>query len=317
MGVMIDGVYTVDDELIKTDAAGNWQRAKMVLCHQIGEGDFHAESGRYHLFVAWNCPWAHRTLLARLFKGLEDHITISVALPRRTDQGWVFDAEGEFSDPLLGVRSLHEVYALEPEPYTGRMTVPVLWDKKLRCIVNTESADIVRMFNSAFAGIVDSSIDLYPDELAADIDRWNNLIYATVNNGVYRAGFASSQEAYASAAYEVFETLDKIDAQLSQNRYLTGNRLTEADLRLFPTLARFDVAYYSAFKCNLRRLADYRHLWPYAREIYQMRGVADTVRFDVYKRGYFSPSKLRNPLGIVPIGPFEPESDWGEPHGRS
>ena len=161
-----------------------------------------------------------------------------------------------------------------------------------------------------------NDLDLYPDDLAAEIDDWNDLIYATVNNGVYRAGFASTQTAYESAAYELFETLDKIDDQLSQTRYLTGDRFTEADLRLFPTLARFDVAYYSAFRCNLRRLADYQYLWPYAREIYQMAGVADTVRFDVYKRGYFSPSEKRNPLGIVPIGPANPEIDWQEPHGR-
>ena len=312
MGVMIDGVYKVDDELTKTDAAGNWQRAKMVLRHKIGDGDFKAESGRYHLFVAWNCPWAHRTLLARLFKGLTEHISISVALPRRTDQGWVFDAEGEFSDPLLGVRSLHEVYAMEPEPYTGRITVPVLWDKKQKRIVNTESADIVRMFNSAFNDITDNRADLYPDDLAVDIDRWNELIYATVNNGVYRAGFASSQEAYESAAYRVFETLDLIDEQLSKTPYLAGERFTEADLRLFPTLARFDVAYYSAFKCNLRRLADYPNLWPYAKKIYQMDGVAGTVKFDIYKRGYFSPSKQRNPFGIVPLGPKAILIEWAQ-----
>lgn len=322
MGVMIDGVYKLDDELTKTDASGNWQRAKMVLRHWItvdgeagsglsgpaGNLGFTAESGRYHLFVAWNCPWAHRTLLARLLKGLRDHISISVALPRRTDQGWVFDAEGEFSDPLLGVRSLHEVYAMEPEPFTGRVTVPVLWDKEQKRIVSTESADIVRMLNTAFSGIAESDLDLYPQELATDIDRWNDLIYATVNNGVYRAGFAGSQEAYESAARGVFETLDLIDAQLAATRYLTDDRLTEADLRLFPTLARFDIAYFSAFKCNLRRLTDYPNLWPYAKRIYQIKGVADTVRFEIYKQGYFSPSPQRNPLGIVPIGP---KIDWG------
>ncbi|MEM8863861.1 MAG: glutathione S-transferase C-terminal domain-containing protein [Chloroflexota bacterium] len=323
MGVMINGVYTVDDELTKTDPDGNWQRAKMVLRHWLtkdgsagpnGELGFKAEPHRYHLFVAWNCPWAHRTLLTRLLKGLTEHISISVALPRRTDQGWVFDADGEFSDPLLGIRSLHELYGMEPEPYTGRITVPVLWDKQQKRIVSTESADIVRMLNSAFDDIVDSKIDLVPDDLVAEIDRWNDLIYPTVNNGVYRAGFASRQKAYASAAHQVFESLDLIDEQLGKTRYLTGDRLTEADIRLFPTLARFDVAYYSAFKCNLRRLTDYRNLWPYAREIFQLDGVSDTVRFDIYKRGYFSPSKQRNPFGIVPIGP---NIDWSIPHGRA
>ena len=323
MGKMINGSYTTDDQMTNTDAKGNWHRADMVIRNWVtadgssgptGTGGFKAETNRYHLFVAWNCPWAHRTLLTRLLKGLNRHITISVALPRRTDQGWVFAETGEFADPLLGIRSLHELYAREPDPYTGRVTVPVLWDKVRQQIVNTESAEIIRMLNTAFAGVAESGIDLYPADLAAEIDQWNDLIYRTVNNGVYRAGFASTQEAYQTAAVQVFETLDLIETQLSKTRYLTGDRLTEADIRLFPTLARFDVAYNTAFKCNLKRLTDYPHLWPYAREMYQMMGVADTVRFDVYKRGYFSPNPKRNPLGIVPIGPVV---DWTEPHGRA
>ena len=216
---------------------------------------------------------------------------------------------------MLGIRSLHEVYARQPAPYTGRVTVPILWDKQQKEIVNTESAEIIRMLNNQFSDLTHNDLDLYPADLAADIDHWNDLIYNTVNNGVYRAGFASTQTAYETAAYKLFETLDLIDTQLGKTRYLTGDRFTEADVRLFPTLARFDVAYYSAFKCNLRRLTSYPNLWPYAREIYQMAGVADTVRFDLYKRGYFSPSEKRNPLGIVPIGPAD--IDWDEPHGRS
>ena len=194
------------------------------------------------------------------------------------------------------------------------MTVPLLVDKTTGRAVSNESADIVRMLNSAFSAIVEDGNDLYPTDLAVGIDAWNERIYATVNDGVYRAGFASTQQAYERAAREVFETLDAVDLQLSKTRYLTGSRFTEADLRLFPTLARFDVAYHYAFRCNLRKVSDYAYLWPYTREIYQMPGVSETVKFDIYKRGYFSPSEKRNPLGIVPIGPTIP--DWGEPAGR-
>ena len=232
---------------------------------------------------------------------LQDAITVAFARPRRNEQGWVHDEHGEFADRELGVRAVHEVYARQEPGYTGRLTVPVLWDRESSQIVSNESADIVRML-VAFGGP-----DLYPEPHRAQIDDWNERIYTTVNKGVYRAGFARTQEAYDKAVVEVFATLDAIEAQLSNHEWLVGDRFSEADLRLFPTLARFDVAYHYAFKCNIRRLIDYPALWAYAKRIYAMPGVAETVRFDIYKQGYFSPSELRNPLGIVPAGP---DIDW-------
>lgn len=322
MGHMVEGTYHIDDDVTRTVPSGDWERAKSVVRHWItkngaagptGEQGFKAEAGRYHLFVAWNCPWAHRTLLMRAIKQLEPLISVSVARPNRTDQGWVFDTEGEFSDPHFAATAVHEIYSRDPSRYTGRITVPVLWDKQQNRMVSNESADIVRMLNTAFGDIAATTPNLYPANKRAEIDQWNELIYATVNNGVYRAGFASTQEAYERGAVAVFETLDKIDTHLSTNRYLCGDVLTEADIRLFPTLARFDVAYHYAFRCNLKKIADYAHLWPYAREIFQMTGIAETVKFDIYKRGYFSKSEKRNPLGIIPIGPLV---DWSAPHGR-
>ncbi len=302
MGYMVDGVYHVGDDVTKTLSDGAWERSRSTVRHWIGDANFPAETGRYHLFVAWNCPWAHRALLTRAIKGL-GHISLSYTRPNRNDQGWVFDKAGPFSDPLLGARALHEVYSADPMRYTGRLTVPVLWDKVQARMVSNESADIVRMLNAAFDGP-----DLYPKAHQRQIDDWNTLIYETVNNGVYRAGFASAQAPYERAALQVFETLDKINAHLEWHDFLCGDQFTEADLRLFPTLARFDVAYHYAFRCNLRKISDYAHLWPYAKRIYAMPGVAETVRFDIYKRGYFSASEKRNPLGIVPIGPIV---DWG------
>ncbi len=301
MGYMVEGIYHIGDDVTQTLPSGAWERSRSTVRNWIGTNEFPADAGRYHLFVAWNCPWAHRALLIRAIKGLGD-ISVSCAKPNRDDQGWVFDESGAFSDPLLGVRAIHEVYSADPMRYTGRLTVPVLWDKVQGRMVSNESADIVRMLNAQFDGP-----DLYPEGLRDRIDAWNVLIYETVNNGVYRAGFASTQEAYETAAHQVFETLDRIDAQLADNAFLCGDQFTEADLRLFPTLARFDVAYHYAFRCNLRKLSDYTHLWPYAKRIYAMTGVPQTVRFDIYKRGYFSASEKRNPLGIIPIGP---EIDW-------
>lgn len=302
MGVMIDGVYRVDDPGPDTTEGGAFKRAAANIRGWITEGGpFTPDAERYHLFVAWNCPWAHRTLLTRTVSGLEDKIGVSVARPRRTDQGWVFDETGDFADPLLGVRAAHEVYARQQPGYTGRLTIPVLWDKKTEQIVSNESADIVRMLG-LFGGT-----DLYPEPHRDEIDAWNARIYRSVNNGVYRAGFARTQDAYDSAVVELFDTLDAIDAHLADRDWLVGDTFTEADLRLFPTLARFDVAYHYAFKCNIRRLTEYPALWNYARRIYAMPGVAETVRFDIYKQGYFSPSELRNPLGIVPAGPL---IDW-------
>jgi len=239
---------------------------------------------------------------SRALLGLDDAISVSYARPRRTPDGWVFDAEGQFSDPCLGVSALHEVYGAHRPAYTGRITVPVIWDKALGVIVSNESADIIRMFSAFGRGL-----DLRPPPLVEKIDAWNDRIYAGLNNGVYRAGFAETQEAYDKAVVEVFETLDAIEIHLAKAACLAGTAFTEADLRLFPTLARFDVAYHYAFKCNIRRLSDYPNLWRHARRIYAMPGVAETVDFETYKRGYFSPSEKRNPLGIVPAGPLV---DW-------
>lgn len=293
MGVMIEGKFIADDPGPDTTLGGEFKRTAATIRGWITDPD----PARYQLFVAWNCPWAHRTLLMRALLDLNE-ITLSYAAPRRTDQGWVYEAEGPYSDKLLGVRSVHEVYARHEPPYTGRLTVPVLWDKTEARIISNESADIIQMFGRE---------RLCPPDLKEEIERWNALIYRTVNNGVYRAGFARTQEAYDAAVFDLFDTLDQIETRLSESEWLTGDRFTEADLRLFPTLARFDVAYHYAFKCNIRRLVDYPNLWRYARRIYAMPGVAGTVNFEIYKRGYFSPSELRNPLGIVPAGPVV---DW-------
>ncbi|WP_316249250.1 glutathione S-transferase family protein [Roseicyclus sediminis] len=302
---MIGGVYHVEDPGPDTVEGGEFRRAEATIRHRItrdGSSGFPAEVGRYHLYAAWNCPWAHRALLMRVEKGLEDAVSVAHARPRRTEAGWVFDAEGAYSDPALGVAALHEVYAREAAPYTGRVTVPLLWDKVAGRAVSNESAEIVRMLNDAFPGP-----DLAPPELLDEIEGWNARIHRDLNNGVYRAGFARTQEAYDRAVADVFATLDAVEAALADRPFLCGDRYTEADLRLFPTLARFDVAYHYAFKCNIRRLVDYPRLWDYARRIHRRPGVAATVDFDIYKRGYFSPSALRNPLGIVPAGP---EIDW-------
>lgn len=318
MGLMLNGTYLIDDPQPDSREDGAFRRARSTIRNWItkhgspgptGEGGFTPQPGRYHLFLAWNCPWAHRALLARAFKQLGDTVSVSFAAPRRTQDGWVFEPRGEYVDTLFGVSALHEIYQRVVPAYTGRVTVPVLWDRERDMAVSNESADIVRMFDRAF----DTGIELCPATRAEDIERWNSLIYSTVNNGVYRAGFARTQEAYDRAVHEVFATLDAIEECLADNRYLTGDTFAECDLRLFPTLARFDVAYHYAFKCNLKRLQDYPNLWGYAREIYQMPGVAQTVRFEIYKQGYFSPSPLRNPLGIVPAGPVV---DWSGPHGR-
>ena len=322
MGYMVKGEFHEGDVATQTLPSGEWERSKSKVRNWItpggaagptGDAGFAAQAGRYHLFVAWNCPWAHRALLARALLGLTEAISISVALPNRTEQGWVFEESGPFGDAVLGVSALHQVYSMDPGAYTGRLTVPVLWDKTQRRMVSNESADIVRMLGAAFGEITPGAATLYPTALTDEIDTWNSRIYTSLNNGVYRAGFASTQEAYERAAREVFECLDEIDRHLADSRFLCGDIFTEADLRLFPTLARFDVAYHYAFRCNLRRLTDYESLWPYAREIFQMPGIAQTVRFDMYKRGYFSRSEKRNPLGIIPIGP---EIDWTLPHGR-
>lgn len=304
MGVMMNGTYQVEDPGPSSTVQGHYERARSTL----RETPLAAEPARYHLFVAWNCPWAHRALLVRA--ALDLPITLSIAKPARTDQGWVFDKDGAFADPLLGVRALHDVYARQTPAYTGRVTVPVLWDKATGQIVNNESADICRMLSEVF----DPKHRLIPAAQLEGIDRWNAHIHKTVNNGVYRAGFARTQKAYNEAVHALFDALDGLEVHLEDNQTLTGDAVTEADLRLFPTLARFDVAYHYAFKCNIRRLRDYPHLWDYARALYALPGVAETVKPAIYKSGYFSKSDLRNPLGIVPAGPH---IDWTAPTMRT
>lgn len=311
MGVMINGVYHSDDPEPDTDLDGVFQRTTSTIRHWVSHDGLHPpDAGRYHLYAAWNCPWAHRTLLARVLLGLEDQISVAYARPRRSDQGWVYDAEGAFADTDLGVSAVHQVYGRHTPPYTGRLTVPVLWDRQTQRIVSNESADIVRMLGTVF----DPEARLYPAARDPEIGDWNALIYPRVNNGVYRAGFARTQAAYDDAVVDLFAALDLIEAHLADHTCLVGDHVTEADLRLFPTLARFDVAYHYAFKCNIRKLSDYPNLWDYARAFYAMPGVAGTVNFDIYKQGYFSPSELRNPLGIVPKGP---NVDWSAPTERT
>jgi len=271
-----------------------------------GTAGFKAEAGRYHLYVALICPWASRTLMARKIKGLEDAIPVSIVEPELTDQGWRF-APG--ADPVNGATYMHELYTKADSRVNGRATVPVLWDKQTATIVNNESADIVRMFNTGF-GALAKGPDLYPADLAADIDALNDAIYPTLNNGVYRAGFATTQLAYEEAFRDVFATLDALEARLSDGRdWLHGDRFTETDICAFVTLARFDAAYHGLFKCNLRRLADYPRLTAYTARVHRLPGIAETVSIDHIKRGYYS-IKALNPNGIVPLGP---ELDWLAP----
>jgi glutathionyl-hydroquinone reductase len=302
---------------------GEWQRPLSAHRNWITPADplsknpaseFPAEANRYHIYAAWNCPWAHRCLLTRKFKRLEETISVSYAAPRRTELGWVFDSSAGYRDDLYNATALAEIYARDNDNYQGRITVPVLWDRKTEQIVNNESADIIIMLNNTFEDVAPRSINLYPENIRADIDDWNEDIYLNLNNGVYRAGFADNQEAYENAVGDVFDCMSRIETHLTSSRFLVGSEITLADLRLFPTLARFDVGYFGAFKCNLKRLIDFQNLWNYARDIYHTPGVAETVKFDIYKPGYFSPSEKRNPFGIVPLGP---NIDWLVPHNRS
>jgi putative glutathione S-transferase len=322
---MIEGRWTTDEEASKLlfDADGRWLRPKSPIRNWVtpdgsagptGDGGFGAEPGRYHLYVSYGCPWAHRTLLFRRLKGLDGQIGVSMALPRRSDQGWIFaDSPGENHDDCLGKHALWEVYADAHPGYTGRVTVPLLYDRQTGRAVNNESSEIIRMLNSAFDAAGANDKDYYPEPLRDEIDALNERIYENLNNGVYRAGFATTQAAYEEGFDQVFDTLDFLDRRLADRRYLCGEQQTEADWRLFPTLVRFDVAYHYAFKCNLRRLQDYEHLWPYTRDLYQTAGISELVFPDLYKYGYFSISELRNPLGIVPKGPIV---DFTAPHDR-
>jgi glutathionyl-hydroquinone reductase len=280
-----------------------------------GEAGFKAESGRYHLYVSLACPWAHRTLMFRKLKQLEDHISVSVVHPTMLENGWTFgqDFEAATGDTLFSNQFLHQIYTTANSQFSGRVTVPVLWDKKTNTIVSNESSEIIRMFNSAFNALTGNADDYFPEPLRGEIDGINSLVYDNVNNGVYRAGFATTKAAYETAFHKLFETLDSLEAKLGTQRYLVGGRITEADWRLFATLIRFDAVYVSHFKCNLRRIADYPNLSNYVRELYQWPGIAGTVNIAHIKQHYFGSHPMINPTLIVPVGP---ELDFTSPHNR-
>ena len=320
MGLLVDGVWQEDVSRTKD---GHFIRPTTHFRNFItadgsagptGQGGFPAEAGRYHLYVSHACPWAHRTMIFRGLKKLENAISVSITEPLYGTTGWEFGtARGGTRDEANGKAKLAEIYLLADPHYTGRVSVPTLWDKKRRTIVNNESSEIIRMFNSAFDAFTNVRTDYYPQELRGEIDRINDIVYTNVNNGVYRAGFATSQQAYEEAARAIFATLDQLEARLSRQRYLVGGQITEADWRLFTTLIRFDSVYHGHFKCNLRRIADYPNLWNYLRDLYAVPGVAETVHIDQIKLHYYGSQRQVNPTGIVPIGPL---IDFTAPHDR-
>jgi len=308
---------------MKTNTAGEFVRRESGFRHWVtadgssgpsGEGGFQAAPGRYHLYVSYACPWAHRTLIFRALKGLEPLISVSVVHPLMPAQSWVFgDYPGATPDHVHGFQKLHQIYDQSAPGFDGLVTVPVLYDEQRQVIVNNESSEIIRMLNGAFDQWGRKDVDFYPKELRAEIDAVNAIVYENVNNGVYRAGFASTQAAYEAAYDRLFDTLDSLEAQLSEQRYLVGDKLTEADWRLFTTLVRFDAVYYGHFKCNRQRLVDYPNLWAYTRELYQVPGVSETVNMDHIKLHYYRSHRGINPTGIVPKGP---QVDFSAPHGR-
>ena len=315
MGLLVDGVW--HDQWYDTSASGGrFIRSEAQFRHWItpdgaagptGEGGFAAERGRYHLYVGLACPWAHRTLIFRHLKGLTEHISLSVVHWYMAEHGWTFEpGEGVTGDPIHRARFLHEVYTAAQPGYSGRVTIPVLWDKQRGVIVNNESSEIIRMFNAAFDDCGAVAGDFYPQALRADIDAVNARVYETVNNGVYRAGFATSQAAYDEAVLSLFETLDWLEARLEAQRYLCGDQLTEADWRLFTTLIRFDAVYHFHFKCNLKRIRDYPRLHALMMRLYEMPGIAATVNLEHIKGHYFASHKTINPTGIIPRGPLTP-----------
>lgn len=322
MGLLVEGVW--QDKWYDTKSTGGkFSRSESAFRDWItpdgrnapdGCQAFPAARDRYHLYVSLACPWAHRTLIFRHLKGLQDLIPVTVVNPVMGGDGWSFaPADGSDPDPLYGFPFLRDLYVKAKADYTGRVTVPVLWDRERETIVSNESAEIIRMFNSAFDGQGAKDGDYYPEDLRAEIDEINEFVYHGVNNGVYKAGFATSQEAYEEAVTRLFDCLDDLETRLSGRKYLLGDRLTEADWRLFTTLVRFDAVYVGHFKCNIRRLSDYPALWGYCRALYQMDGIADLVNFDHIRKHYYMSHPTINPTGIVPKGPV---LDFLEPHGR-
>lgn len=312
MGLLVDGKW--QDKWYDTEEnGGQFEREDAGFRNWVtvdgsagptGVGGFKAEPDRYHLYVSLACPWAHRTLVYRKLKGLEDIIAISVVHPFMGDHGWTFaEGEGVIADPLIHADYAYELYIKAKPNYTGRVTVPILWDKKTNTIVSNESSEIIRMFNSAFDEVGALAGDFSPASLLPEIDDINAFVYTTINNGVYKAGFSTTQEAYEEAVIELFAALDTLEARLADKRYLTGSTITEADWRLFTTLVRFDAVYVGHFKCNLRRIIDYPNLWGYLRDLYQVPGIAETVNMEHIKQHYYTSHANINPTRIIPIGP--------------
>ena len=322
MGLLVDGKWHQQWYDVKS-TGGRFKREDSKFRNWVtadgepgpsGEGGFKAEAGRYHLYVSYACPWAHRTLIFRQLKGLTSLIDLSVVNWFMGAQGWTFEpADGVIADPNVGATRMHQVYTAARSDFTGRVTVPVLWDKQRKTIVSNESSEIIRMFNSAFDAVGASGADYYPEDLRAEIDTINPRVYDHVNNGVYKSGFATQQEAYEEAVTALFETLQMLEARLDQQAFLAGDRITEADWRLFTTLIRFDPVYFGHFKCNLKQIRDFPNLWNYTKQLYQVPGVAETCNFDHIKRHYYGSHESINPTRIVPKGPV---IDYSAPHDR-
>jgi len=323
MGLLIDGQW--HDQWYDTEASGGrFERSAALFRNWVtpdgaagptGSSGFKAEPGRYHLVVAHACPWAHRTLIYRKLKGLEGMISLSVVNPIMREHGWTFQPGYKVvADPIMNAEFMHQLYTAAQPDYSGRVTVPVLWDTQNHTIVSNESSDLIRMFNSAFDELGATPGDFYPKALRDDIDAINALVYDQVNNGVYKAGFATTQEAYEEAVVPLFETLDELERRLGEQRYLCGDQLTEADWRLFTTLIRFDAVYVGHFKCNLRRIEDYPNLSEYVRDLYQYPGVSETVEFRSIKMHYYASHDTINPHYVIPMGPA---LDFHRPHNRA
>ena len=323
MGLLVDGQWqdkwydtkTSEGRFEREDAGfRNWVIAD-GSAGPSGIGGFKAEANRYHLYVSLACPWAHRTTIYRKLKGLEDMISLSIVHPFMGDKGWTFaEGAGVIADPIVKADYLYEVYIAAKPDYTGRVTVPILWDKETNTIVSNESSEIIRMFNSAFDEVGATAVNFLPTELLAEIDEINKFVYSAVNNGVYKAGFATTEAAYKEAVITLFDALDTLEARLVDQRYLLGDTITEADWRLFTTLVRFDAVYVGHFKCNIRRIVDYPNLWGYLRDLYQVPGIAETVSIEHIKAHYYTSHANINPTRIIPVGPL---LDFNEPHDRA
>ena len=323
MGLLVDGQW--QDKWYDTKASeGRFEREDAGFRNWVtadgsagpsGIGGFKAEPNRYHLYVSLACPWAHRTTIYRKLKGLEDMISLSIVHPFMGDKGWTFaEGAGVIADPIVKADYLYEVYIAAKPDYTGRVTVPILWDKETNTIVSNESSEIIRMFNSAFDEVGATAVSFLPTELLAEIDTVNEFVYSAVNNGVYKAGFATTEAAYKEAVITLFDALDTLEARLVDQRYLLGDMITEADWRLFTTLVRFDAVYVGHFKCNIRRIVDYPNLWGYLRDLYQVPGIAETVSIEHIKAHYYTSHANINPTRIIPVGPL---LDFDTAHDRA